>query len=722
MLAFDVLIMIITIVVILIQSASATPDDSSKNANKIDQDSSYDIDTTNLSNNIGHSELPQLMSYGNNVYVVWIDDTSGKRNIYFKRSTDNGCTFGPTMELGNQKGGSIDPKMAVSGNNVYVLWEHTPGNNGGIFFTRSTDNGGTFSSIKNLGNNTGLNGFPQIAVSGNNVFVAWRDATHGIFFTRSTDNGGTFGNPVILYKVKNEGIGSKVFGPRITAYPRSDNVYVVWHSGDIKQHARVKALISDAQYIRSTDNGATFGNVVNLSNYSGSSVNPQIAVSQNNVYAVWTNNFQEKYGQVFLTRSTDNGATFGDIVNLSNYSGSSVNPQIAVSQNNVYAVWTNNFQEKYGQVFLTRSTDNGATFGDIVNLSNYSGSSVNPQIAVSQNNVYAVWTNNVTGNEDIFFKKDVSNNNNCIPSNTANRSDDLDNSKTVGEVKSLKAKNIAIVEDTFTQAAYDKSFYMFYEIYYPYIKNTDTPSNFTKYTDLLSSRLTENSKNSSGTRQIVNHLKWLTPKSTIDVLGDEDVHNGSSLFRANGTNVYDVIMLDHLEYVSQQEYDNLKRFVANGGILMLLAGNMFYAEVEYDQNTDTIRLVNGHDFAFNGKTAGKGDRERWERETSEWVGSNYKCCFSDEFIFRNDPFGITHVEEQAITNPKAKILLDYNATINKPDPGKFVIATYELEYKKGKVITLGLYTVNKLFENERFLRFFDSLLFQYALGDLGKNQ
>ena len=610
--------MIITIVVILIQSASATPDDSSKNANKIDQDSSYDIDTTNLSNNIGHSELPQLMSYGNNVYVVWIDDTSGKRNIYFKRSTDNGCTFGPTIELGNQNGGSIDPKMAVSGNNVYVLWEHTPGNNGGIFFTRSTDNGGTFSSIKNLGNNTGFNGFPQIAVSGNNVFVAWRDATHGIFFTRSTDNGGTFGNPVILYKVKNEGIGSKVFGPRITTYPRSDNVYVVWHSGDIKQHARVKALISDAQYIRSTDNGATFGNVVNLSNYSGSSVNPQIAVSQNNVYAVWTNN--------------------------------------------------------------------------------------------------------VTGNEDIFFKKDVSNNNNCIPSNTANRSDDLDNSKTVGEVKSLKAKNIAIVEDTFTQAAYDKSFYMFYEIYYPYIKNTDTPSNFTKYTDLLSSRLTENSKNSSGTRQIVNHLKWLTPKSTIDVLGDEDVHNGSSLFRANGTNVYDVIMLDHLEYVSQQEYDNLKRFVANGGILMLLAGNMFYAEVEYDQNTDTIRLVNGHDFAFNGKTAGKGDRERWERETSEWVGSNYKCCFSDEFIFRNDPFGITHVEEQAITNPKAKILLDYNATINKPDPGKFVIATYELEYKKGKVITLGLYTVNKLFENERFLRFFDSLLFQYALGDLGKNQ
>ena len=161
---------------------------------------------------------------------------------------------------------------------------------------------------------------------------------------------------------------------------------------------------------------STFGDIVNLSNYSGWSINPQIAVSQNNnVYVVWTNNFQEKYGQVFFTRSTDNGATFGDIVNLSNYSGWSINPQIAVSQNNnVYVVWTNNFQEKYGQVFLTRSTDNGATFGDIVNLSNYSGWSINPQIAVSQNNnVYVVWTNNATGNEEIIFKKGTANNNKC---------------------------------------------------------------------------------------------------------------------------------------------------------------------------------------------------------------------------------------------------------------------------------------------------------------------
>ena len=146
------------------------------------------------------------------------------------------------------------------------------------------------------------------------------------------------------------------------------------------------------------------------------------------MYVVWTNNAQEKYGQIFFTRSTDSGASFGDITNLSNYSGWAVDPQIAVSQDNgVYVVWTNNVQEKYGQIFFTRSTDNGASFGEIMNLSNYSGWAVDPQIAVSQDNgVYVVWTNNATGNEEIILKKDLKDHNNCVSSNTPEKTESSD--------------------------------------------------------------------------------------------------------------------------------------------------------------------------------------------------------------------------------------------------------------------------------------------------------
>ena len=111
------------------------------NDTRTESSTAYANTTINLSDNSGHSEHVRLAAYNNNLYAVWIDDTSGSRDIYFKRSTDDGCTFDGTINLSNQSGGSIDPEIAVSGNNLYVVWEHTPVDNGAIFFTKNTDGG-----------------------------------------------------------------------------------------------------------------------------------------------------------------------------------------------------------------------------------------------------------------------------------------------------------------------------------------------------------------------------------------------------------------------------------------------------------------------------------------------------------------------------------------------------------------------------------------------------
>ena len=68
--------------------------------------------------------------------------------------------------------------------------------------------------------------------------------------------------------------------------------------------------------------------------------------------------------------------------------------------------------------------------------------------------------------------------------------------------------------------------------------------------------------------------------------------------------------------MTQKEYDNLKHFVENGGTLILLDGNVFYAQVSYDKYHHTITLVKGHGWAFNGKSAWKSVSERWANETS----------------------------------------------------------------------------------------------------------
>ena len=275
-----------------------------------------------------------------------------------------------------------------------------------------------------------------------------------------------------------------------------------------------------------------------------------------------------------------------------------------------------------------------------------------------------------------------------------------------------KKVKIALVMPTFTAAAYDQSFYLFYNKYI----NVMSGVNITTDLNLLSSKVTkEPSSSASGFAMLylLGNLKWISPESHIGFLANQDIDRGS-IFQSNGSNIYDVIILGHQEYVTQKEYDNLKQFVSDGGTMIILDGNVFYAEVKYNSNKDTITLVKGHSWAFNGKSAWRSVNERWKNETTQWVGSNY---ISGIAKFSNNPFDYLPHEEQYITNPKDIILLNYNATRSGPNSNKIgsaVVATYELNYQKGRVIALGLYS-DDIIINGTFDRYFDNLILQYAV-------
>jgi hypothetical protein len=290
-----------------------------------------------------------------------------------------------------------------------------------------------------------------------------------------------------------------------------------------------------------------------------------------------------------------------------------------------------------------------------------------------------------------------------------------------------KGLDIALIKPTFTAAAYHNSFYTFYKLY----GNIPEGKNITTHLDLLSSKITSKISKSSPSilpmLRLLTNIKSAIPKSNIAVLTDADVDNGSIFIKNNNSNigkknnnnnnnVYDIIILGHQEYVTQQEYNNLKKFVTNGGTMILLDGNVFYAEVKYDRDNQNITLVKGHGWAFNGKSAWRSVAERWKEETSQWAGSNY-LCYLCKITFANDPFEYTHHEEQFITNPNDKILLNYNASVsdyyyNAPSSStvkKPVIAAYELHYHNGKVIALGIYS-DDVIVNDSFDRYFDRLL------------
>lgn len=275
-------------------------------------------------------------------------------------------------------------------------------------------------------------------------------------------------------------------------------------------------------------------------------------------------------------------------------------------------------------------------------------------------------------------------------------------------------KKIGFVMPTFTMAAYDNykndSFYTFYKRYAGISENEFVTTDL----DLLTANvpnMTEAffNQKSDGLQYLAKRISSLSPNMEISFLTDTDIHNGL-VFDNNNQNLYDFIILGHQEYVTEGEYHNLKEYVEKGGILILFDSNVFYTEVAYDPIDEEITLIQGHTWAFDGEKAWASVLERWKTETAEWVGSNFFNCGQGCYIdFNNNPFSYVQHEEQHIINPNVNILIDYEAQ----SIYNILVAAYELDYGKGKVISFGIFG-DDIILNKEFLKFFDELFFSHV--------
>ena len=299
----------------------------------------------------------------------------GTQKSFTRGVTDGGATFSPTINISNNAGQSARPAIAISGNNVYVVWDdNTPGNFD-IFYRRSTDGGSMFTEpIKNLSSNTGISFQSKIATSGGNVHVVWQDETPGngdILYRRSTDDGSTF--PNIIKNLSSNAAQS--INPAVAV--SGNNVHVIWAD-------RTPGNF-DIFYRRSPDGGQTFPNVIkNLSSNANESTDPAIAVSGSNIYVVWDGLTTEEESDIFYRRSTDGGDSFTEpIKNLSSSPGTiSSEPAISLSSNNIYVVWSDRpLTIANSEILYRTSSDNGATFPSLLtNLSVNAGESRVPAI------------------------------------------------------------------------------------------------------------------------------------------------------------------------------------------------------------------------------------------------------------------------------------------------------------------------------------------------------
>ena len=376
---------------------------------------------TNLSNNKEDSIYGQIESFENNVYVVWqesVTESLPEHNydIFFIKSENNGKTFSIPINLSNNTKFSERPQIAVSKNGIFIVWGDTTNpNNKEIMFTKSLDNGKTFSKVINISKNLKNSYNQEISVFNDNVYVVWQESNqnktddgndNNIMFTSSIDGGTTFNNSIELINKTNGAF------PKINSY--ANNVYIVWNDENKKNNGIF--------FIKSSNKGNNFDEIIKLSddNKFGES---QIIVDETYVLIIWGGLLTKNIDNIYYVKSKDNGNTFTvsktiseKIIGFNNTDDDNklnntiiknpLNVEVTNNNNLSSVVWQNTFSKQNKDILLlllTNKEENNHT--KLLNLSNNPSVSECPSITISNNNIYIIWEDYINGNHEILFAK-----------------------------------------------------------------------------------------------------------------------------------------------------------------------------------------------------------------------------------------------------------------------------------------------------------------------------
>lgn len=286
-----------------------------------------------LTTNAARAAYPSIAAYGSYVYIAWWDTRDGANGeIYFKRSENYGQVWYGDQRLTVNTASSLKPSVAVSGRYVYVVWYDLRDGNSEIYFKRSTDNGLTWGADTRLTFNASASEFPNVAAVGANVYVAWQDKRNinwDIYFKRSTNYGATWGSDTRLTTSTADQVN-----PSIAAW--GYDVDVVWTDN------RYGASNTEIFLRRSLNLGVSWLSEMRLTNNAYLSTLAVVAVMGKSVYVVWEDNRTGTW-EIYFKESPNRGLYWTPDRRLSATPTHSQWPSIAVGGadwNDVYVAWS----------------------------------------------------------------------------------------------------------------------------------------------------------------------------------------------------------------------------------------------------------------------------------------------------------------------------------------------------------------------------------------------
>lgn len=247
------------------------------------------------------------------IYVVWqITDFSTWMHSFLAKSTDGGTSFMPAVLITDASGiGGI----AVDGNNVYVsLVRGYPFQE--FLFARSTNGGTSFEPAYQVNDAPSIDSMkhyptPDICVDASgSIHMTWADGRFtgnqgDIFYARSTNNGVSFETNILISDTTGAIGDSMQYNARV-ATGSGNSVYVVWADERNGEYTYLA---------RSTDNGQSFGSniLINDIGQENHATLPCVTTTSSNKVHIAYKGHNSNWGEGIFSRYTENGGqTFSE--------------------------------------------------------------------------------------------------------------------------------------------------------------------------------------------------------------------------------------------------------------------------------------------------------------------------------------------------------------------------------------------------------------------------
>jgi hypothetical protein len=321
---------------------------------------------------------------GQNVHLVYMDRGGSSNGLYYRRSTNGGRTWEAARLLVTMTyiWADFHPQIAAGGNSVRVVFHDKRGTYNAIYLKQSTDNGATWWADITISNTSADALKPDVCTKGDTIHVIW-----DMGYRRSTNGGSSW-----------EAINAAVTGQAIAC--ANGKVYVVGHT---QVSGAYKATFQ--RY-----NGTSWESVVQFATNGTSWPNPDVAADGNNVYIAWDQEIDTDGApeEVRFRRSTDCGVNWGTDQRLANVGENYVyrSPRLAAASGKVHLTWYGDRDRYWAvEIYCKQSANGGASWGNTYRLTynDYNSFDELPAVAAFADTVHIVWDRMANGTHSVYY-------------------------------------------------------------------------------------------------------------------------------------------------------------------------------------------------------------------------------------------------------------------------------------------------------------------------------